>query len=1447
MNKHYCLTVLIALFFSINLSGQFNIAWQQTYGFFNKFESAEAVHAFADGSAIVAIARNTNDSGPLGNTRAEVFKYDATGNTVWQTTLGGPSNDNLFDMIVDSNGNILTVGQNSRPTVPDTRTDLWVVKMNSSGSVLWEKRIGGSSFDSGRSIIATSDGGYLVVGSTESDDGIITNRFNRPTGWIVKLDANGNVQWNKTYGGFGVYSILSQAAETSQGDFIIGAAAFGFGEDVPATNGDYDFWIFKINSTGDLIWSKNHGGFGPEFVSDLNLLADGSMIISGTSNSHATGDVSRASAANTNFWIVKLDASGDLVWEKSIGGDFFERNSFTKVAPSGEIYLAGSTNSNNLDFPPGYGDNDFWVMRLDASGNILDKQNFGGSDSETITGLDLIGDRLLVVGSTRSTDGDVIGASGGTGADAWTLSLTTQFSPPPPNVCNPDVTPPVWSNCPADISVSNGSPTQVNWTPPTAADVCSFASFTSNFAPSYTFPLGTTRVIYTSSDQSNNTSTCEFNVTVQSQTGGNVDLELSVVQNDPNPRQWGFYTLTATVNNTGSQAANNVEIEWLSPNGVTYQGGNEFTASQGNFKYYSDQIWSVGTIPAGGSATLEVSYFLLVPTAPVSYVQVSSMSGTDADSTPGNGTCCTPNEDDEASTDSSNPPVNPPLVCNGNLITNGDFENGLTGWTGKGFFHRTDPSDANSGNGSMRVCDPTNVNSTPPDGSFFMEQSFPVTPNVGYQATFYSQNNGGGGSASLIFYSSDGSFIAINNASNSVNLSTGVFPYQSYSISAIAPLGAVEGRIVFRGHPFTLSDCIEVDDICVQTMLGLPLPDLEITDVQIPASIEAGSIFNAQVTVRNNGDIDFNQPTLIQALVSFGIVEIKSTPTLNLAPGASQTFTLPFNMLGFNQTRQETMKFNIDILDTTDESNETNNDYDVDFQLTVPNTGSGIDLELSLTQNNANPRQWSAYTVTATINNTGSQAANNVEVEWLSPNGVTYQGGNEFTASQGNFKYYSDQIWSVGTIPAGGSATLEVSYFLLQPNAPAAYAQVSSMTGTDADSTPGNGTCCTSSEDDEASTNGSNPPPPSGQADLTLSNLSLGATTVAPGDILNYNFNLQNIGNDIAAGNYQIKAYISTDQTLSANDIQDGIVPTGNTAAGANISVPGASTIPANLPQGDYYLILIADDGNAIAESNESNNTIVSTNTFTVQGTTPPTGNSADLSMSIVTTTDIPQWANWSVTYVITNGSATTATGIKANIAKPDQVVYTGGNEFNTAQGTFDLYGTETWDVGSIGPGDQAVFTANYFRVSANPLTLYGQVTASDQSDPDSTPNNGSCCVANEDDEAARSLLAAFSGVNNRSTAFESNDNEITFLQSVFPNPTSDQMTVRMIAKAASETEIQVIDNFGRILITENWQLEQGVNQKTIDMSLYPAGLYQVIAQPFHPYLRKARVMKVRN
>ncbi len=264
-----------------------------------------------------------------------------------------------------------------------------------------------------------------------------------------------------------------------------------------------------------------------------------------------------------------------------------------------------------------------------------------------------------------------------------------------------------------------------------------------------------------------------------------------------------------------------------------------------------------------------------------------------------------------------------------------------------------------------------------------------------------------------------------------------------------------------------------------------------------------------------------------------------------------------------------------------------------------------VDLELSLVQTQETPGIYTTYEVVATVSNNGSQSSTGVSVGIPKPDGIVYNGGNEFTTSQGSFNPYSSEQWNVGSLAAGQTETLTISYFLLQTEAPAVYGQVVSASGNDVDSAPGNGTPPTPNEDDESST-GDVAPPVDEFPDLLIAFFTADLSA-DPGAVANYEFTLFNQGDAIASGDYTIGAYLSVDDNLSSDDVFVGVINTGNTPVGQIPNIPGQITVPANQAPGVYFLILNADDENVIEETFETNNTR-SVNFLVNDDVTPPTG-----------------------------------------------------------------------------------------------------------------------------------------------------------------------------------------------------------------------------------------------
>ncbi|MCC6724400.1 MAG: carbohydrate binding domain-containing protein, partial [Saprospiraceae bacterium] len=382
--------------------------------------------------------------------------------------------------------------------------------------------------------------------------------------------------------------------------------------------------------------------------------------------------------------------------------------------------------------------------------------------------------------------------------------------------------------------------------------------------------------------------------------------------------------------------------------------------------------------------------------------------------------------------------------------------------------------------------------------------------------------------------------------------------------------------------------------------LNTALPDLTLTDLQIPASVVAGSSFTANIIVRNIGTAASVPTGLLFYLGS----QNPATITVPAIPAGGQLSYSPSISTSPNYTGPASLQGKIDQLGNVNiESNENNNEIGAAFNITSGGGGGTgqIDLSLALQQLTASPAQWSNYPVKLTISNAGPQAATGVKVKFAKPTGVVYVGGNEFTASQGTFNPNGDEVWTVGSIPANGSATLTVNYFLLNATAPVAYAQVTAANETDSDSQPNNGTPPTPVQDDEASTSGGTPPPPAADFVATPSSIiSFGISQVSgstPSRRFGFNFVGQNTGTAVPVGPgatpVTVGFYLSSDNALSASDYAIGTFTLSSSNGLTFGNQADLQPIADNVPGGTYYLIAKMDDGNLFAEPNETNNVAV--------------------------------------------------------------------------------------------------------------------------------------------------------------------------------------------------------------------------------------------------------------
>ncbi len=244
-------------------------------------------------------------------------------------TYGGSKNDSAQSVVATSDGGYAVLGftQSMDGDITDKQNesfDYWVLKFSAEDTLEWSKTYGGSADERGNSIIQTQDGGYAILGFSFSDDGNITENAGLQDYWLAKLDASGNISWQKSFGYPGADSGISVIQTNDQGYLISGildvTASGGLGNSSRSENrhAGGDYWVLKLNASGDIEWSQYFGGNLTDTPEGIAQTDDNGFIIAGGSDSDDTNISSNI--GSYDFWVIRISASGDLVWEKSFGG-----------------------------------------------------------------------------------------------------------------------------------------------------------------------------------------------------------------------------------------------------------------------------------------------------------------------------------------------------------------------------------------------------------------------------------------------------------------------------------------------------------------------------------------------------------------------------------------------------------------------------------------------------------------------------------------------------------------------------------------------------------------------------------------------------------------------------------------------------------------------------------------------------------------------------------------------------------------------------------------------------------------------------------------------------------------------------------------------------------------------------------------------------------------------
>ena len=423
--KLFFLTMLFGFALSQEVAfAQSSLEWERTIGGpYN--ELSNAVEQTNDGGYVVA--------GWIG-TGYYIQKLGAAGNLEWASLYGGSGFESAESIEQTTDGGYIVCGisgsNDGSVGGNNGGWDYWILKLGVNGNLIWEKNFGGSGFDSAYSVKQTTDGGYIVVGHSDSSDGDISSNNGLDDIWLIKLDGSGNLEWEKSYGGSAT-EIAQSVQQTSDGGYVVSGWTESIDGDVTKNNGGADYWIIKLDSTGNLQWEKSYGGSDNERSTAVQQTLDGGYIATGLSYSN-DGDVGGNNGSD-DFWVVKLDAAGDLEWEENYGGTNSEVAKSIQQTADGRYIVAGESGSSNGDIGTSYGDDDFWIIKIDTAGNLEWEKNFGGSDDEAAHSIQQTTDGgYIVAGWTKSSDGNISINNGE--RDWWIIKLSSD-----PSSCDLDL------------------------------------------------------------------------------------------------------------------------------------------------------------------------------------------------------------------------------------------------------------------------------------------------------------------------------------------------------------------------------------------------------------------------------------------------------------------------------------------------------------------------------------------------------------------------------------------------------------------------------------------------------------------------------------------------------------------------------------------------------------------------------------------------------------------------------------------------------------------------------------------------------------------------------------------------------------------------------------------------------------------------------------------------
>ena len=352
-----------------------NLQWQQSYGGTDDDRGFDIIQTSDNGYAILGYSKSSDGDVTMNNGAQDfwIAKLNSTGNISWQKSFGFAGADNGISLIQTNDGGYLLTGVldvsasggegNSKSYLAKLHAggDYWVIKIDASGNKEWSRYYGGSFTDTPYGAIQTQDNGYIIIGSSDSDDVDISNNKGSYDFWIIKISENGTLIWEKSFGGSEIDEARAITA-SNDGNYIIVGDTRSSDLNVSKNNGAADLWVIKITPNGDLIWEKTFGGSSFDVGRSINKTQDNGFIISGNSRS-ADGDVLTNQGQN-DAWVLKIDVNANLIWQKTIGGSDIDFAYDAVELENKTIVAVGESSSNDFDITENKGFSDLLIINI---------------------------------------------------------------------------------------------------------------------------------------------------------------------------------------------------------------------------------------------------------------------------------------------------------------------------------------------------------------------------------------------------------------------------------------------------------------------------------------------------------------------------------------------------------------------------------------------------------------------------------------------------------------------------------------------------------------------------------------------------------------------------------------------------------------------------------------------------------------------------------------------------------------------------------------------------------------------------------------------------------------------------------------------------------------------------------------------------------------------------